>query len=638
MENIPQKVDRRDVLRMAGATSGAVALAGCSAFSGNGTNDTDVSCDAPDGVEGSAETKYYHEWEGGRNDNDMGYKMTAEPCKTVGEFPCEFSPEQASWMGEYARMIARGATDLGLDGETVSNPFSLLVEGWVDKGLNYPVVMIPQAPEPQRAADPHAFIGRKICGRSNNFQNYCNPEMTELVQQQLQETDLEARRELVYEVQQLWAEDEVQGWPYFPPVLSPVNTEDFEGYFAMPGAGVSGDDYPWSFVTIQPTGDRTTFVKGTQRQMNRPNFMWSTSDVASIWMLLVWDSLFDLAPDLETMVPGLATDAEFTDDTTVRMELRDGVTWHDGEPFSAEDVVWTTEALMDPPAPNVVEYTESLVEDNPVEIVDDSGAGVVQFNLKSTDASFLTQGMLRSVILPKHQWEDASNPADFEPDPPIGTGLFEWQSWDPGTRLKFSAYKDNWMWDDDFQQEYLGDAYTEGPGIDELVFVNTGNIDSTIGAMEQGEIDAITGTLSVEQAQRAADGDGHDLIEADNFVGVNTSVDHTIPIVRDKEFRIAFCRHSWNVDQFVEDVMQGYGRVSKSNNPIVETSSWYTDDTVPREYDIDKGQEILEKAGYTWDNGNLQYPGGDAWEAFVERIQPENTNMRREELGQPDFS
>ncbi|WP_247730159.1 ABC transporter substrate-binding protein [Halovivax limisalsi] len=631
MEDIPKKIDRRDVLQMIGVSSGA-AVAGC--LGGDGA---DESCEIPDGVEGSVETKYYNEWEGGRHENDMGYKMTAEPCATVGEFPVEFTPERTSWMGEYARMIARGASDLGLNGETVSNPFSLLVEGWVNKGLNYPVVMIAQAPEPQRAADPHAFLGRKICGRSNNFQNYCNPEMTELVQKQLAETDQEARMELVHEGQKLWAEDEVQGWTYFPPVLSPVNTADFEGFYPMPGAGVTNDYYPWSFVTIQPTGDRTTFIKGTQREMNRPNFMWSTSDAASIWMTLVWDSLYDIGPNLE-VIPGLATSAEFTDDTTVRVELRDGVTWHDGEPFSAEDVVWTTEAFMDPPASNVAAYWDNLDEENPVEIVDDSGAGTVEYNLKSTDARFLTQGMVRNVMLPKHRWEDASNPADFSPDPPIGTGPFKWESWDPGTRLEFSSYKDNWFWSDDFQQEHLGDDYTEGPGIDNLVFVNTGNIDSTIGAMEQGDIDAISGTLSVSQAERASEGEGRGLVEAENFVGVNTSVDHTIPLLRDKEFRIAFCRHSWSVEQFVEDVMQGYGTVSKSNNPIVDSSPWYTDDTVPREYDIEKGKEILRKAGYTWNNGDLQYPGGEAWEAFVERVQPENTNMRREELGQPDFS
>jgi peptide/nickel transport system substrate-binding protein len=635
MSKIPQKIDRRHVLQMIGATT-AAGIAGCS--STTNTDGGDGGAEIPEGTPKAVETKYYHEWEGNRLENDMGYTMTAEPGKQVGEFPCEFSPEQASWLKEHALMISRGANELGLQGETVSNPFTKLVEGWVNKGLNYPVVMIPQAPEPQRAADPHAFLGRKICGRSNNFQNYCNPEMTELVPKQLKETDREKRMELVAEAQKLWTGDEVQGWTFFPDVLSPVNTNTFEGYFPMPGAGVSNDYYPWSFLTLQPKTSRTTFIKGTQREMGRPNFMWSTSDVASIWMTLVWDSLFDIGPNLE-IIPGLATSAEFVDDTTVEVTLREGVTWHDGEEFSAEDVVWSTKAFIDPPAANIAAFWDNLDKDNPAEIVDDSGAGTVQFNLQTTDARFLTQGMVRNVMLPKHQWESASNPADFEPDPPIGTGPLKWNSWDPGSRLELDAYKDNWMWEDSFQKKHLGDNYTEGPGVDKLVFVNTGNIDSTIGALQQGDIDAISGSLSVSQAERATEADGIELLQAENFVGVNTSVDHTIPLIRDKEFRVAFCRHSWNVEGFVENVMQGYGNVPKSNNPIVKTSPWYSDDTVPREYNIEKAKTILRKAGYTWDDqGMLHYPDGEAWAAFVERIQPGNTNKRREELGQKDFS
>jgi peptide/nickel transport system substrate-binding protein len=98
-------------------------------------------------------------------------------------------------------------------------------------------------------------------------------------------------------------------------------------------------------------------------------------------------------------------------------------------------------------------------------------------------------------------------------------------------------------------------------------------------------------------------------------------------------------RHSWNVEGFVENVMQGRGKIPRSNNPIVDSSPWYTDDTVPREYDIEGARNILRRAGYTWDSQDrLQYPNGEAWAAFVERVQPGNTNMRREELDQPDFS
>jgi len=638
-------INRRRALQLVGS-SGLAGIAGCNGLlSGNpGSGDdgsdggTTTSSEVPPGTPTEVETQYYHQWEGGRNENDMGYKMTAEPGKAVEEMPCEFSPEQGSWLKEHALMLAKGFNELGVPGTTVSNPFSKLVDGWVQKGLNYPVVMIALNANPQRAADPHAFFGRVKCGSSNNFQNYCNPEMTELVDRQLQENDPERRQDLIAQCQKLYVEDESQGWTFFPEILSPVNTDAFSGYFPMPGAGMSEDYFPWGFLTIQPETDRTTFIKGTTRQMDRPNFMWGTSGLAATWMRIIWDGLFDIGPNLD-VVPALATSAEFVDETTVEVELRDDVTWHDGEPFGPDDVVWTTETFMNPAAPNVAAYWESFEEETPVEVLSTAGGGTVRFNLKTPDARFPTQGMVRSVILPKHQWQDADNPSEFEPDPPIGTGFLSWNTWQPGERFELDVYEDHWLWDDEVQKEYLGEYYTEGDGIDKVVWVNTGNIDSSIGALKQGDIDAISSLLSVSQAQQAAEASNVELLQAKSFVAVTAGVDHTIPLIRDKEFRIAYMRYSWNVEEFVQNVMQGYGTIPKSNNPIAENSPWYTDDTIPREYNIEKGRSLLRKAGYTWDNqGRLHYPDGEAWAAFVERTKPGNTNRRRTELGQKDFS
>lgn len=87
------------------------------------------------------------------------------------------------------------------------------------------------------------------------------------------------------------------------------------------------------------------------------------------------------------------------------------------------------------------------------------------------------------------------------------------------------------------------------------------------------------------------------------------------------------------------DVLQDRATVPSGENPISDLTPWHTSDTTHYEFDIDGAKSLLEQAGYTRDDdGNLRFPNGDAWAAFVERIQPGNMHKRRDELGQADFS
>jgi peptide/nickel transport system substrate-binding protein len=119
------------------------------------------------------------------------------------------------------------------------------------------------------------------------------------------------------------------------------------------------------------------------------------------------------------LVPALAIDWEFSDDSlTLTFKLREGVTWHDGKPFTAEDVKYTFDWVLESEnaAPNRGLYAD--VED--IRIINDHE---ISFHL-SKPYSFLLNNIARMPITAKHHGDRD----DFRQNP-IGTGPYELVSW-----------------------------------------------------------------------------------------------------------------------------------------------------------------------------------------------------------------
>ncbi|OYR77077.1 ABC transporter substrate-binding protein, partial [Halorubrum sp. E3] len=245
---------------------------------------------------------------------------------------------------------------------------------------------------------------------------------TELLDEETAEVaDADRRAELVHEIQSLASEDAYIISTGFPDVITAANTSDWSGYVPTPGNGTTQDSFIWSQVNLQPETDESVWVKGVTNSMNGTNIAWGTGGPEEKRLLNVYDGLADASPQLD-IAPALATDWEAVDGTTVEMELRDGVEWHDGESFGPQDVKFTVELYQEYNATSQGPFYTPI---DSVEVLSESGGGSVRFNLSSPDAPFLTQRIVRSVILPEHRWSDVDNPRQPTPEPPIGTGPFK---------------------------------------------------------------------------------------------------------------------------------------------------------------------------------------------------------------------
>jgi peptide/nickel transport system substrate-binding protein len=144
------------------------------------------------------------------------------------------------------------------------------------------------------------------------------------------------------------------------------------------------------------------------------------------------------------IIPGLASgDPDYNDDfTALTIPLREGVTWSDGEPFTAADVVFTVETLMAHEGFNANSYFVENVAS--VSAADDY---TVAFELKIPNSRFHTTFLDRwgsTWIMPKHIFEGVEDPVNFEFNPFVGTGAYKLHSFDPSGFWTIWEKREDW--------------------------------------------------------------------------------------------------------------------------------------------------------------------------------------------------
>jgi peptide/nickel transport system substrate-binding protein len=183
---------------------------------------------------------------------------------------------------------------------------------------------------------------------------------------------------------------------------------------------------------------------------------------------LIYDSLVYINSQ-EVPVPDLATSWQVSNGgDTYTFQLRHGVKWSDGKPFSSADVVYTITNLLkySPLEPG------ALVSD--IKSVTASGPYTAVVNLKAPFAPFVIAMGQAFVIVPAHIYAGTNpltNPANSKP---IGTGPYVFQSWQPNKEIVVTRNPHYWG---------------KGPYFDKIVLAIIPNQATEIDAMLTGELD-----------------------------------------------------------------------------------------------------------------------------------------------------
>lgn len=302
------------------------------------------------------------------------------------------------------------------------------------------------------------------------------------------------------------------------------------------------------------------------------------------WNLLTlqYDTLYQL--DLNGVPkPWLATDAALSEDgLTVTLTLRDDVTWHDGQPLTAEDIKFTFDYFK---ANQQGRFTRDL---RPVAstAVDDEGRVVVTL---SAPAPSLELGTLADVpILPKHIWEGVANPAEhtFEGVTNIGTGPYQLAEYQPEQFYRFTANPD-----------YFAGA----PAVAELVAIKFADDAGALAALRGGEVDMIVRPVAPEQIDLLSALPGMKVAQGPLFTTQMLTYDMTNPPFNRLEVRQAMALAIDRQD-IIDTVYLGAGTVGSAG--WIHPQSPVYNDAVVTETDPERAAQLLEEAGITDSDGD----------------------------------
>lgn len=161
------------------------------------------------------------------------------------------------------------------------------------------------------------------------------------------------------------------------------------------------------------------------------------------WFEKYFSKLMLYKADFSAIEGELAESWELNEDATqYTIHLRDGITWHDGEPFTSADVKFTVELAAHPDSASYIGAKFTGVTS--IETPDDL---TVVLHLDEGNVTLL-DAFTFLVMLPEHALKDIS-PADLTTstwwlDNPIGTGPFKWKKYEPGQYIELEANEDYW--------------------------------------------------------------------------------------------------------------------------------------------------------------------------------------------------
>jgi peptide/nickel transport system substrate-binding protein len=299
----------------------------------------------------------------------------------------------------------------------------------------------------------------------------------------------------------------------------------------------------------------------------------------------VFDPLSRVTPDLE-IAPGLALEWNPNSDSTVwEVKLRPDVTWHDGKPFTADDVIYTLQEMADPK--HVSHASVTNIDLRAVKKVNDL---TLQIPLKRPNARLFDSFVQQNTVIVQDGAKDFSKP--------VGTGAFVFESFRVGERSLCKRNPNYWE---------------EGrPYVDEWEDISIDDNAARLNALLAGEIDMMSQLPFAQAKQQQEQGD----------IGVlaapSTAIQVFIMAVDLEPFKDVRVRQAFRLipdrQALIDGALFGFGTIA--NDLAGKGLPFYAEDIPQREQDLDQARSLLKQAGA--DNLKVTLHTSDIVPGFVE--------------------
>ncbi|CAM04974.1 peptide/nickel transport system substrate-binding protein [Saccharopolyspora erythraea NRRL 2338] len=294
--------------------------------------------------------------------------------------------------------------------------------------------------------------------------------------------------------------------------------------------------------------------------------------------LLAFDGGSALRPALAAEAPQPSPDAR---SWTVR--LREGVTFHDGTPFDAEDVVATYRAAVGPAYASTVSSDFSMLGD--VRALDPR---TVRFDLKIPYAAWPSKLVLG--IVPA---EKLARPAPLENSElntrPVGTGPYRLVEWRQGDQMTWEA-----------NPAYWGGA----PAVGKVTVVFAEDDNTRAQRLRSGEFD---GTVLPPVLAQSVGVDGYETVHHRTADFRTIALPNEHPVTGDRAVRLAL-NHAVNREGMIRALLGGHG--TPAHAPIPESMPRFHEPAARFGFDQQRARAILDAAGWVPGPDGVRSRGG----------------------------
>jgi peptide/nickel transport system substrate-binding protein len=431
-----------------------------------------------------------------------------------------------------------------------------------------------------------------------DFVGYKNPEFDRLAQAQREELDLDKRKALIMQAQELINHDQPYGFEVHPFNVVAYNKTVWDPNSMISQAGI-GIRNTWTWINIKPLGAQKDVILNSVAPPTNLNPFNISGQQGSWAAEIVWDRLMRVSPE-GLPEPWAAEKVERPDTLTVNVTLRKGMKWSDGQPVTIEDAVFSLVAPdFGDKAPMYRPFVRNIAS------VEATGPDTLTIRLKNPDAAFLVSSLSKLNLAPKHVWQaifdDLKNKPQtaesIQEEHPVSSGPFRIVRASLNQEIVLEANHDHWS----------------HPKVDRWIMRIMPNVEASMGALKSGEINFLSDYTGDPELLK-------DLAKSSPDIAVSQALDIGFKFIAYNERRPPFDNLAFRqaisamIDRrlLAEDAWGGAAEPANSwISPALGV--WHDKGIVDRVPggSLAAAQKILKDAGFVLVGNVLHYPKGE---------------------------
>ncbi|WP_253244349.1 ABC transporter substrate-binding protein [Haloferax sp. AB510] len=293
----------------------------------------------------------------------------------------------------------------------------------------------------------------------------------------------------------------------------------------------------------------------------------------------------DAAGSIQT---ALATNYERIDgENAVRFELREGVTFHNGDELTPEDVAYSINRVVDEEVGFASPQSDQLAGVAGAEVIE--GENAVKVNNSSLNPIVFSEFATYLDVMQQSWVED--NDKAYIGQNMNGTGPFQLDSYTEDEEVVLTAYEDYWQ---------------DTAAVDTLTFRAASEASTRVNQLLQGETDLIV-NVPPQEVQRVTNSDNARVAAAPSTRIIYNAMRYDLEPFDSMEFRQAM-NYAIDLESIVQNVLGGFG--AQTSQPTLPEFVGHNADLDPYPYDPDQAEQLVEDSGYAGAEIELHTPVG----------------------------